>query len=46
MRAGAELDVLLSVLHPVQYRHIRGNAEVTGDVEHPELAPGVGELTL
>src|SRR5665647_17404 len=35
VRAGAELDVFLSVLHPVQYRHIGGKAEVAGDVEHP-----------
>src|SRR5882724_11538142 len=46
MRAGAELDVFMSVLHPVQYRHISGNAEVAGDVEHPKPASGVGELAL
>src|ERR1700732_2621961 len=46
MRAGAELDIFISVLHPVQYRYIGGNAEVAGDVEHPKPASDVGELAL
>ncbi len=46
MRAGTELDIFLSVLHPVQYRDIGGNAEIAGDVEHPEPASGVGKLGL
>src|ERR1700732_3259173 len=46
VRAGPELDIFMSVLHPVQYRHIGRNAEVTGDVEHPKPAAGVGELGL
>ena len=36
MRAGTELDVLVAVLHPVHDRHVGGNAEIAGDVEHPE----------
>src|SRR5258706_15429254 len=35
VRARTELDIFLSVLHPVQYRHISRNAEIAGDVEHP-----------
>src|SRR6266481_9768038 len=31
VRARSELDIFLSVLHPVQYRHISRNAEVAGD---------------
>ena len=46
MRAGTELDVFLPVLHPVQYCNIGGNAEIAGDIEHPELASGVCELAF
>ena len=46
MRAGTELDIFLAVLHPVQDRDIGRNAEIAGDVEHPQLASGVGELAL
>src|SRR5580704_14875320 len=44
--AGAELDIFLTVLHPVRYRHIGRNAKIAGDVEHPKPAPGVGQLGL
>src|SRR5450755_241813 len=44
MRAGAELDILVPVLHPVQYRHIGRNAEIAGDVEHPQFASRLGKL--
>ena len=44
MRAGAEFDVLMPVLHPVRYRDIGGNAEIAGDVEHPKPSPGIGKL--
>src|SRR5215468_358780 len=46
MRAGTELDILVAVLHPVHDRHISGNAEIAGDVEHPQLAPGISKLGL
>ena len=46
MRAGAELDILVAVLHPVHDRHVSGNAEVAGDVEHPQPAPRIGKLGL
>ena len=46
MRAGPELDVFLSVLHPVQDRHKGRNPEIAGDVEHPKPASGVRELGL
>ena len=46
MRAGAELDVLLAVLHPVHDRDIGGDAEIAGDVEHPDPASVIGELAL
>jgi hypothetical protein len=46
MSAGTELDIFLSVLHPVQYRHIGGNAEIAGNVEHPKLSSGFGKLGL
>ena len=38
--------MLLAVLDPVHDRDIGGNAEITGDVEHPQPAPGIGELSL
>ena len=44
MRAGAELDIFMPVLHPVQDRHIGRNAEIAGDVEHPQFASRIGEL--
>ena len=41
-----EFDVFLAVLHPVQDRDIGGNAEVAGDIEHPELASGGAKLAF
>src|SRR5260370_1587192 len=38
VRARTELDIFLSVLHPVQYRHLRRNAEIACDVPHPLFA--------
>ena len=32
------------ILHPVRHRHEARNAEIAGDVEQPEPAPGFGEL--
>src|SRR5262245_23920653 len=46
MRAGTELDVLVSILYPVHDRHVGGNAEIAGDVEHPQPASGIGKLGL
>src|SRR5258708_13372878 len=46
VRARTKLDIFLSVLHPVQYRHIGRNAEIAGDVEHPYLASGFGKLGM
>src|SRR6185436_263090 len=46
MRAGTELDILVAVLHPVHDRHVGGNAEIAGDVEHPQPSPGIRKLTL
>src|SRR6185437_7799276 len=46
MRAGTELDIFLSVLHPVQDRYIGRNAEIAGDVEYPQLASRVGQLAV
>jgi len=42
--AGTELDILLRIVHPVQYRHKARNPEIAGDVEHPKLASGFGKL--
>ena len=33
-------------VHPVQYRYEGRNPEVARDVEHPELASGLGKLGL
>ena len=46
MRAGAELDELLRALRPVCDRHEARNPEIAGDVQHPQAAPGLGELDL
>ena len=46
MRAGAELDIFLPVLHPVRDRHKGRNPEIAGDVEHPKPASGFGKLGL
>ena len=46
VRAGAELDILLPVFHPVRDRHEGRNPEIAGDVEHPKPAPGLGKLRL
>src|ERR1700722_8410144 len=44
MRAGTEFDEILAIFLRVRHSHEAWNAEVMGDVEHPELAPGFGEL--
>ena len=46
VRAGTELDIFPSRLHPVRYRHKARNPEIAGDVEHPKPASGFGKLAL
>ena len=46
MRAGTEFDDLPPVFRRVRNRHEAWNSEVAGDVEHPNPAPGGGELDL
>src|SRR5262249_58119485 len=43
MRTGAELDVLLALVHPVRDRHEAWNAEIGRDVEHPQPVAVLGE---
>ena len=46
MRTGAELDMLRASFHPVGHRDEARNAEIAGDVEQPEPAPGLGKLSF
>src|SRR5579862_3341147 len=45
MRARAEFNVFVPVLHPVHNRYVGRDAEITGDIEHPKLAALVAELS-
>src|SRR6266571_3570564 len=42
----AEVDELLPVFHPMSDRHESRDTQIAGDVEHPQAAPGFGELVL
>src|SRR4029077_21053443 len=46
VRAGTIFDELLSGDRRIRHRHIAWNAEIGGDVEHPQPASGVGELVF
>src|SRR4051812_1598537 len=46
MRAGAELEIFLRIFGPLRDRDEGRNAEITRDVEHPELASGLAQLVL
>ena len=46
VRAGAEFDIFLGIVDPVQNRHVARNLEVAGDVEHPKPASGFGKPAL
>src|SRR5438094_914574 len=42
----AEVDEFLPVFHPMSDRHESRDTQIAGDVEHPQAAPGFGELVL
>ena len=46
MRAGAVFDELLSGDRRIRHRHVARNAEIGGDVEHPQPASGFGKLVF
>src|SRR5262245_29587797 len=46
MRPGTEVDEFLPVFDPVSYRHATRSAEIGGDFEPPQAAPGFDELVL
>src|SRR3974390_423072 len=43
MRTGSKVDELLRAFHPVRDRHKAWNAEIAGDVEHPEPASSISK---
>src|SRR5438445_88446 len=46
MCPGTEIDEFLPVFHPMSDRHETRDPEIAGDIEHPQAAPGFGELVL
>src|SRR5262249_2349205 len=41
-----EVDEFLPVFHPMRDRHETRDPEIASDIEHPQAAPGFGELVL
>src|SRR5260370_41527357 len=46
MCPGTEIDEFVPVFDPMSDRHETRDPEIAGDIEHPQAAPGFGELVL